>query len=376
VPFDRGLPKAGQWAGAFALADVEGDRRLDLVHGPARKGGSLPVVFGGDGGGGWERRRDVAFPPAPYAYGDVVAGDWNGDGALDLALAAHLRGVVVLASDGRGSFGAPAVLPPRAPGALAVADVTGDGRADLVVLAAGAPGASGGLFVHPGDGRGGFRAGAAVGSGITGTSLAVADVDGDGRPDVVMGSSQLGRRDLVLLGREGGGFAPVEFDALPPRARVRAVAADDLDGDGRADLVVAAVAEDGDGWRTELAVIRWGTAERQVLARAAGRAGPTAVATGDLDGDGKRDVAALTSEGAVWLFLGDGQGGFARVAGGPPPFGPGCTGAHVALADLDGDGRDDVVAGFAEERTSTSAPGECPEEGGLAAWRTTVAVRR
>jgi len=98
-----------------------------------------------------------------------------------------------------------------------------------------------------------------------------------------------------------------------------------------------------------------------------GRSPAAALAVGDVDGDGRRDVVALLP-GAVAVFLGDGRGGFTRERSGPRFVAP-CRGSHVALADLDGDGALEIVASFAEERDSLQGSEEgCRSEGGLAAW--------
>ena len=77
---------------------------------------------------------------------------------------------------------------------------------------------------------------------------------------------------------------------------------------------------------------------------------------------------ALTGLGAVWVVLGDGQGGFAReLSPEVPPEAGGCRGYHVALVDFDDDGRDEIVAGFAGESTLVRMD-ECPSGGALRAW--------
>ncbi len=144
-PFGRGLPESGQWRNGFEIADMNGDGHPDIVHGPARKQGGGPVIFLGDGKGNWRRWSEARFPPLSYDYGDVAVADFNGDGRLDLALAVHLHGLIALVADGPASFKEwgrgldfhGAVSPP--PGepafssrAVAAADMNGDGRPDLV----------------------------------------------------------------------------------------------------------------------------------------------------------------------------------------------------------------------------------------------------
>ena len=103
APFEEGLPQSGQWRQGFEIADIDGDGNLDIVHGPARKGTNTPTVFLGDGAGRW-RLWNAQWPQAGYDYGDVAVADLNGDGRLDLGLGAHLRGLIVLIQTAPGVF--------------------------------------------------------------------------------------------------------------------------------------------------------------------------------------------------------------------------------------------------------------------------------
>src|SRR5262249_13551769 len=89
--------------------------------------------------------------------------------------------------------------------------------------------------------------------------------------------------------------------------------------------------------------------------------------------DGNLDLVALTGDGATWVFLGDGKGFFTREAAAIPDYGPGCNGSRVRLADLDGDGRDEIVASFAGEYSPVNAPEACRTEGGIRAWHSVPA---
>jgi hypothetical protein len=76
----------------------------------------------------------------------------------------------------------------------------------------------------------------------------------------------------------------------------------------------------------------------------------------------------VDADGRLLVFLNAGGGRFTRERAGPA-FGASCRGTHVVLADLDGDGRADAVASFAEERDPRGPRERCPSEGGLGAWR-------
>jgi hypothetical protein len=386
VPFGAGLPTSGQWRDGFALADMNGDGHLDVVHGPARKGRREPSVFLGDGAGSWRRWQEARFPPLPYDYGAAEAGDLNGDGRPDLALAVHLRGIIALRSDGRGGFadaghgldlaanGAAVRFSSRA---LAFADVDGDGRRDIVALADGPrmgrsagvqPSQTTGVAVYLNGGDAPWRREpTTVARGLFGNSLVMADFDGDGRQDLASASSAVGRRDVVSLRDADGAWRAVTVP-LPADARVRAVAAGDVDGDGRAELALAWAAHAG-GWQSGVELLRhdgdgW---SRRPLVVVDGLAGPSALAMGDVSGDGRVDVVALTTGGETWVLAADGDR-FVRDAG-PPAFGPGCRGSHVEVADVDADGRAEIVAAFAHEPSPGPESAACPTGGGLVAWK-------
>jgi hypothetical protein len=110
---------------------------------------------------------------------------------------------------------------------------------------------------------------------------------------------------------------------------------------------------------------------RRALAREAGRSRVEAIAIGDLDGDQRGDVVTVGAAGAATIFLGDARGGFTRERQTLPSPG-GCQGATAVIGDLDADGLGDIVLSYAQESSSTM-PDACKTEGGIAAWKTAKA---
>jgi FG-GAP-like repeat len=400
VNFGKGLPRSGQWREGFVLADMNGDGHLDIVHGPPRKSMGPPVIFLGDGKGGWRRWREARFAHFPYDYGDVAVADLDGDGHLDLVLAMHLKGFTALLGDGQGNF-----LKRWDKGldfhqagkrgdtsggysskAIAIVNWNRDSRPDILALGEGpklaltakaiaspvGPSQSYGpvVYLNQGDGTWKRRDQGTGDAEVFGQSLTVGDFNGDGRPDFAVGTSVQGRRDLVYLGRADGGWDKVELD-VRPGAYVRAVLAADFDKDGRSDLAVGYQSYEGGAWRSGIDLFysrpggKW---ERRALAVKDGLEGVTALGVGDLDGDGNLDLVALTGTGDTWIFLGDGKGFFTRETAGIPAFGPGCVGNRVRLADLDGDGKAEIVASWSGEYEAIYAPSACRSEGGITAW--------
>lgn len=406
VPFGRGLPESGQWRNGFEIADMNGDGHPDIVHGPARKQGGGPNIFLGDGKGNWRRWSEARFPPLPYDYGDVAVADFNGDGRLDLALAVHLHGILALVADGPASFKEwgrgldfhGAASPP--PGeitfssrAVTAADMNGDGRPDIVAEGegprpptgavtpggppgreAGASSASGGfglvVYLNQGDGTWVRRADEPV--RLFGDKVVVADFTHDGIPDIVLGSNVLGAREILRIGTGGGAWTKARLEGLRP-SFVGDVNVADYNGDGRPDLAVGYLSYELKLWRSGIDLFLGradGSWERRPVAVEDGRGWVTALATGDIDGDGKLDLAALTGEGETWILLGKGDGSFVREKSPEIPKDEGgCKGYDVKIADLDGEPGGEVVAAFAGEPSVLFAPAQCVDEGKMVAWK-------
>jgi len=418
-PWDEGLPRGGQWRNSFAIADLNGDGHLDLVHGPPRKGPiAQPIVFLGDGAGRWRFWKEAKFPPLPYDYGAVAAGDLDGDGRIDLVLAAHLSGIFALRNDGAGTFtswslGLPVrsrsqdgrPLPPRGPAlpktpaagptrftsrALTLGDWNRDGRLDILALSEGPTSVRGledraasplgkVIFLNRGDGNWQPLHGPGA---ITGDSIRAVDLDGDGRLDFVTDSRVVGSAELLNYGEPAGGWSVASLPQPRGRLRVHAVAVADLDGDGRLDLALTFQSQEAGEVRLGLDVF-FGGADRSwrrvsIWAPDARTAeAMTALAAGDLDGDGDQDLVALTAKGETWLFINDGRGDFALDRS--PEADPDrehlhCAGYAVRIADLDGDGRSEVVTAFAGEPGSDalvrqSLPPRCRAGGALRVFK-------
>ena len=387
VAFGAGLPTSGQWREGFRVADLNGDGFLDIVHGSQRKQpGQPPAIFLGDGKGSWTRWKEARFPSLAYDYGDVEVADFNGDGYPDLALAVHYHGLLVLTGDGLGNFSQASAdaagLEFDAKGAaqfssraIRVTDWNGDGRPDLIAAWEGPrPGAPStgpnrhGLAVYLNQGPKGWqRSDPLLSPGVFSDSLTLGDFDGDGHTDVAVGSSVLSRKDLVNLWRASGA-TPAAPLAIPGVYHyVQAVGAGDFDGDGKDDLAAGYLSLENEVWYTALDVFYsrpGGTWERRTLSKEPTRNVAVALASGHLRATGTRDLVALTMQGETIVYLADGHGGFARNTA--IPVYPGrCRGAHVELADLDGDGIDEIVTAFADEPDGET----CPTGGGITAWK-------
>jgi hypothetical protein len=405
-PFDEGLPKQGQWRNGFDIADMNGDGQLDIVFGPARKGRAHPNIFLGDGSGRWSRWREARYPThLPFDYGDAVAGDWNGDGHMDLALGIHMLGMVALVNDGKGGFEpwtegidlarpGKGVITTFSSRAVEATDWNNDGRLDLIAFGEGPKGLhltagrrkgspsvnnSRGLLVYLNLGDGSWQPTQV--EEVTrdfGDDFEVTDWNGDGRDDVIVASSVQNNRHILRLGQLGEEQLGLEkLEGLRPGTFITAVAASDLDAQGGEELVVAYLSHELQAWRTGIDIFSWRNGEwsRRPLIAEESRKGFHALDLGDLDGDGSQDLVALTGEGEVLVFVGDGEGFFRReLTPEMPPSVLGCKGWDVRLVDLDGDAKSEIVAAFAGERTGPEIipeavhPG-CSKGGRINVWK-------
>ena len=406
--FDKGLPQRGQWRNGFDVADMNEDGHPDIVFGPSRKGRMRPNIFLGDGAGGWTYWSEARYPNLPYDYGDAEAADFNGDGHQDLAFGIHLRGLLVLIGDGKGNFEAWSEgIPLERPGhggdassfssrAIDSVDWNRDGRMDLLALGEGPKGLKtargrGGrpqinnarglvIFINGGDGTWKAQRVEKYPRDF-GDDFAVADLNRDDRPDVLMASNISGNRSLLRTSTEGEEL--LESTNLSPvrPGFVSSVAIADLDGDGAQDLLVAYRAREARIWRSGIDIYfaegeGW---DRRPLAAEESMKGVTALEAGDLDGDDRLDIAALTGEGELWIFLGkEGRAFVAEQTPEGPAAETGCQGWEVRITDLDGDNRNELAATFAGERVGPGGfpelthPG-CKGGGRIAVWKPTLA---
>jgi hypothetical protein len=346
-------PQGPTFFSGIATGDVNGDSKLDVILShttdPNTSAGVISVLLGsGDG----TLQRPITTAVDSAAYNLFGVGDFNGDGKLDVLCGADdstntIPSLVLFLGNGTGDFTRASTSQPGPAGrgvVAVVADVNHDGKLDIVLSTQ-----QESVTVFLGNGDGSFQASFQAPASAPTFALSMGDFDHDGKPDLISTSFQHYRFVPGFL-------VPGHYVATGPP--------------GSAALLVGK----GDG-----------TFGGPGLITNADFLGPVA---GDFDGDGNLDFAAaalagpppLSYSGSFTFFLGNGHGGFSA------PITSALAVTNMTPADLDGDGFADMVQVVSSSlqvalnttatfSLSASAPGPPIRAGGMASYTIAVSLQ-
>jgi len=376
---------------SVAVADLNGDGKLDLVVANQQQSrnlqaGSISVMLGkGNGKFG---------APVNYSSGgegafSISVADVNGDGKPDLIVANGCDGtcttgqVAVLLGKGNGTFKNPVTYSSGAPSTfgshVAVGDVNGDGKLDLVVATTGTGCGSGcppGLVgVLLGNGNGTFKKAKTYKTGGFDAIgwVVIADVNGDKKPDLIVANYCASSCSYppsagsvgVLLGKGDGTFLPVKTFPSGGNGTV-SVAVADVNKDGKPDILVAncgplACGPGSPGGNVAVLLGKGNGTFKPAVTYPAENS-PFDVVAADVNGDGKLDIVVSnwgtsnggSNDGAVTILTGKGNGTFSPAKTFPSG---GAESPSVAVADVNKDGLLDVVLACVADTLNQSSTG-------------------
>ncbi len=335
---------AGGIPEAMVVGDFTADGRLDIavaIENPNNQEGAVSVLLGNGDGTFQPPQVSDAVGEFPEA---IVAGDFTGDGRLDVAISvdniAESGTVSVLLGNGDGTFQRPVdyavgVLPI----AMVAGDFTGNGKLDIAVACQ-----DGGSSLLLGNGDGTFQPQVTFDAGTQLVRLVAGDFNGDGMLDLVATTydTATGAWVYMLLNEGGGNLQPQVQSGTEVTAESGPIVAGDFTGDGQLDLAIGTIASDtisillGNGDGTFQPAVTYTVGD-----------GPTSIVAGDFNGDGRLDLAVKNSEDyTVSVLLGNGDGTFQPQVTYAAGFNPGILAVNpsgIVAGDFTGDGKLDLA---------------------------------
>jgi hypothetical protein len=328
---------------SLAVGDFNGDGKLDLAV--TNSGSDTVSVLFGNGDGTFQAKVDYATALGPSS---VAVGDFNGDGKLDLAVANNQdNSVSIFLNSGTGAFpGRRDFATGLTPTSVAVGDFNGDHKLDVAVADCGngeCYNTNGAVSVLFGNGDGTLQAAVNYAAGVGPVQVVAEDLNGDGILDLATANQPGPAQELpgsasVLFGNGDGTFQPQQQYAAGRSPSSIVVA--DFNGDGQMDFGVISAAQEVVG-----IYLNQGGGVFSLPTVLYGTGGGVAAVTADFNQDHNADIAVtcgstLFGTNFVCVLLGNGDAAFSST---PVNYATGDNPSSTAIADLNHDGKNDVV---------------------------------
>ena len=323
---------AGTNPQGVAVGDFNNDGNPDFVV--ANEGSNNVSVLLGNGDGTFQAAKNYATGSTPQS---IVVGDFNGDGKLDIAVTnSGSNTISVLLGNGNGTFAAAVNYATGVqPQGIAAGAFTSSGNLDLVVT--NAHDGTMGVFINNGNGT--FKSQVTYNTGFNPYSVAVGDLNGDGILDIAVANANNNDVISVFLGNGSGGVGNGTFGnqlQYPTGNTPVSIAVGDVNNDGKPDIVVA-----DEGGNTVSVMLNSGSGSFPTHVEYNTAAFPTGVLLGQfLNNNGNLDIAVTAGNGnTVSILLNNGDGTFQTQTN----FGAGDIPSGIAAADFNNSGTLDLV---------------------------------
>ncbi len=329
------LPGGAMATTSIVAADVNGDGLLDIIVGNVNQNNQL-LINNGDG----SYSEPTNLPGGELTTTTIVASDVNKDGRVDIIIGNWWnQNNQLILNHGNGSYSEPIDLPGGALAAtrsMAVADVNGDGMVDLIIGNVG----QNQVLMDQGNGNYSEAPIDLPGGTLVTYSIAAADINGDGMVDILIGNmaqSNIAQNNQLLINQGDGSF----FGAvdLPGGAMYTySIAAADVNGDGMMDIIVG----NAQGLTNQLLMNEVVGSYSEAFNLLGGSLGTRSIAAADVNRDGLVDILIGNLDKKNQLLVNNGDGTYSEAVDLP---GGAMKTTSVTVADVNGDGMMDIIVG-------------------------------
>ncbi len=287
------------------VADVNGDGRLDLIS--SNVGGNSLNLLTNDGAGNFSFGMPITVGGnSGYSSENVTPADVNGDGKIDLIVSIFGdNSVRVLTNSGQGVFGLSATFAANGPAAVAVADINNDSKPDLIIANEGLfPSWNNTITIFTNQAGGVFGSNATYTVGSGPVWVAVADINGDQKADLICANYNVGNSPGTLTVLTNNGYGVFGFNATCTVGGEPAkVIAEDFNGDGHIDLASVNAGSGPDYPGTISVLTNNGSGSFALAATLSVGARPLSFVAADINANGRLDfISANYYSNSLWVF--------------------------------------------------------------------------